>query len=142
MDNTTVNIWGTTPGMTWQQVSKKLWANSNGNPALFTAYVYGWVSLHIKYGNEPIPEHIVQSPDETIQKGYGICGDMAVLMAAMLNYYNIPAQVVWGYIPSKDMWHDTVQFTLNGITTTIDHNHYPDFQRHGIGLGPGQYITS
>lgn len=56
------------------------------------AAILQWVQQHIRYLNEP--NEILQDPLVTLQKGYGDCDDMALLLACLYEAVRLPWRFV------------------------------------------------
>lgn len=70
--------------------------------------LYSYVSKHISYDYELANEilsgetsYVFPDPDQTLAYKSGICGDIAILLAAMLRAQNIPTRLVKGWVPNK-----------------------------------------
>lgn len=50
-----------------------------------------WVRNRIRYAADPVDVEKVQTPDYTLQEGYGDCDDQSVLLATFLLAIGIPA---------------------------------------------------
>ena len=50
-----------------------------------------WVSTNIRYTGDVLDYETIQTPDYTLQEGYGDCDDQSVLMATLLMAIGIPA---------------------------------------------------
>jgi len=55
------------------------------------AALQDWVRAHIRYTGDVLDVETLQTPDYTLQEGYGDCDDQATLLAAMLMAVGIPA---------------------------------------------------
>ena len=73
---------------------------SSGDPEVFTALVYDFITLNIAYDEELVGElsiDYIPDADRTFTARKGLCFDYASLMAAMLRSGGVPARVVVGY---------------------------------------------
>jgi len=56
--------------------------------------VYTWMNAHIQYVRDPVNVEWLQSPDVTLQKGYGDCDDHSILAASLLESIGVPSRFV------------------------------------------------
>jgi len=87
------------------------------------AKVISWVSENITYNPELIDEKVknnetIFDPDITYKNKEGICGDLAVLSAAMLRSIGIPTKLHYGYIvkypDGEYIYHAWIEANNNG----------------------------
>lgn len=117
-----------------------------GDPWLSYAHIYAWVSANIRYTNDitlPVPRcelvsgncalnytfvnNYVQSPSLTLKLRAGDCEDMAILLYAMIKYYQLHVHgaeyVVWiAYIEFRDGSSHAAVFipAKGGMLTILD----------------------
>jgi len=75
-------------------------AGSSKSDLAYVEAVYNYVIQNITYDEqlaESTPVNYIPDPDETLQKGTGICYDYASLMAALLRSQSVPTKLVTGY---------------------------------------------
>jgi Transglutaminase-like superfamily len=55
------------------------------------AALQSWVASNIRYTQDVLDVETIQTPDYTLQEGYGDCDDQSVLLATLLMAVGIPA---------------------------------------------------
>ncbi len=113
-----------------QRVADKL-AKDKDDQAELAERIFGFVRDEIVFGFDPWQ---VKASD-TLQKGYGMCSNKALLMVALLRYHRIPARLAsiaikrdflrpaWGFwclMMPKILQHVIAQVCLKGRWISID----------------------
>jgi transglutaminase-like putative cysteine protease len=57
------------------------------------AALHAFVRDHIRYVRDPVDLELVQTPEVTLEKGYGDCDDKSTLLAALLTATGHPARL-------------------------------------------------
>lgn len=79
--------------------------------------VYSWLKKNIAYVRDPAGIEWLQSPDKTLQYGFGDCDDQSILPAALMSSIGIPTRfvVVKADAGNKDAFsHVYLEYEANG----------------------------
>jgi hypothetical protein len=110
--------------------------DSSPNEFSFANNVKSWVYKNIEYVDSDSME--IKPPEITFLMKQGDCSEDSLLMAKMLNDGGIEAHPIYGS-NGVDM-HESVEYTINGVTHRIDEKEVPNFIKHGDGIQPAEYI--
>jgi transglutaminase-like putative cysteine protease len=109
---------------------------SSSNDFSFANNIKVWVYKNIKYVDSESME--IKPPEITFLTKEGDCSEDSLLMAKMLNEGGIEAHPIYGS-NGVDM-HESVEYTVNGVTHRIDEKEIPNFIKHGDGIQSTEYI--
>jgi hypothetical protein len=109
---------------------------NSSNDSSFANNIKLWVYKNIKYVDSDSME--IKPPEITFLTKEGDCSEYSLLVAKMLNEGGIEAHPIYGS-NGVDM-HESVEYTINGITHRIDEKETPNFIKHGDGIQSGEYI--
>jgi transglutaminase-like putative cysteine protease len=105
------------------------------------AALQDWVRTNIRYTGDVLDVETIQTPDYTLQEGYGDCDDQAILLATMLLAVGIPAAYCAVGVDNQPFSHVMAYAGLRGYTppyvsleTTLTTD--PDT---GAPIGPGWF---
>lgn len=103
----------------------------------YTKNVKLWVYKNVKYVSKPGSE--ISPPEITYMVREGDCTEYSLLMTRMLNDGGIDAHPIYGSSGTGSM-HESVEYTIDGITRRIDSTELPTFKKHGDGLQSTEYV--
>ncbi len=73
--------------------------------------LYQWLYDNLEYDDARLSETDLLKPDETVDRGGGVCRDLAALYVSMLRAAGVPARVVSGYLAGDvNGFHAWVEF--------------------------------
>ena len=75
-----------------------------------------WVRANIRYTGDVLDVETLQTPDYTLQEGYGDCDDQAILLATLLMAVGIPAAYVAIGVDGEPYSHVMAFAQLRGYT--------------------------
>jgi transglutaminase-like putative cysteine protease len=94
-----------------------------------------WVRDHIAFVNDPVNTELLQTPRVTLTNGGGDCDDRAILLAAGLKAFGVPAQFkVVAVNPQRPsvFSHVYVQAFVHGRWVALD----PTYRQNTLGDEP------
>lgn len=112
--------WGDSAAAT--SIAAKVTQGKRGDFAIFLA-IYKYVTENIVYDiTKETGSGYRSAPDETVESGYGICLDFAVLLATMLRYSGVKCKLVFGRAKdtNADALHSWNEVYLWGRWVVVD----------------------
>lgn len=100
--------------------------------------IYDWVKEQIRYQLDPFEQELVQTPYQTMVRGYGDCDDQALLTASLLDSLGHPTRFkAVGFAPGV-LSHVYTETECGGEWLALDTTepHYVGWEPPGISEKP------